>query len=88
MYQTTIHVEGMACGMCEAHIQDVIRKEFPKASKVSASHTKNTATFVTDEKVNPDVLEDAIEKTGYHYRGFETVPYEKKGLFGGLFGKK
>lgn len=86
MYKTTIRVEGMMCGMCEAHINDVIRKQFPKATKVSASHTKNTASFVTEEKVDPDVLEKAIEDTGYHYKGYSVEPVEKKkGFF--HFGK-
>ncbi len=88
MVQTTIHVEGMACGMCEAHIADVIRKQFPNASKVSASHSKNIASFVTEDAVNPDVLKSAIEETGYHYKGYETKPYTKQSLFGKLFGKK
>ncbi len=88
MVQTTVKVEGMMCGMCEAHISDVIRKQFPKATKVSASQKKNIATFVTEEEVDASILEQAIEATGYHYKGYETQPYEKKGLFGGLFGKK
>ncbi len=88
MVQTIIKVDGMACGMCEAHIADVIRKSFPKATKVSASHKKNEASFVTEDAVDADILKEAIEATGYHYNGFETKPYEKKGLFAGIFGKK
>ncbi len=88
MVQTILKIEGMSCGMCEAHIMDVIRKGFPEAKKVTASHTKNTASFVTDKEVNPEALKSAIEATGYHYMGYETAPYEKKkGLFSGLFGK-
>ena len=29
MLQYTIVVEGMACSMCEAHVNDAIRKAFP-----------------------------------------------------------
>lgn len=84
MYKTTVKINGMACGMCESHICDVIRKQFPDAKKVSASHTKNEATFLTENQVDGGVLEDAIEKTGYHYVSASTEPYEKKkhGLFG------
>ncbi|MCC6093741.1 MAG: hypothetical protein LIV24_01730 [Eubacterium sp.] len=82
MYKTTAKIEGMSCGMCEAHICDVIRKTFPNAKKVSASHIKNIATFVTDEPVNGDALEDSIKATGYIYKGYESEPVEKKrGLF-------
>ena len=39
MVKITLEVEGMACGMCEAHVNDVIRKVFP-VKKVTSSHTK------------------------------------------------
>ena len=29
MIKITIQIEGMQCGMCEAHINDVMRREFP-----------------------------------------------------------
>ena len=41
MFQTTVEVDGMACSMCEAHINDTIRSEFP-VEKVSSSHSKGT----------------------------------------------
>ena len=40
MNQITLHIEGMMCGMCEAHICDTIRKAVPSAKKVSASRGK------------------------------------------------
>ena len=36
MLQYTIVVEGMACSMCEAHVNDAIRKAFP-VKKVTSS---------------------------------------------------
>ncbi len=88
MIKTILKIDGMSCGMCEAHIMDVIRKGFPEAKKVRASHTKNIASFVTDQEVNAEMLKEKIEATGYHYKGYETQPYEKKGFLSGLFGKK
>ena len=38
MIKTTIKIEGMMCGMCEAHVCDAIRKAVPYAKKVKASH--------------------------------------------------
>ena len=29
MIQTTVKVSGMACSMCEAHINDAVRGAFP-----------------------------------------------------------
>ena len=37
MYKTTLKIEGMMCGMCEAHVADVIRKTLPGAKKVSVT---------------------------------------------------
>lgn len=82
MVKTTVKVGGMACGMCESHINDVIRKTFPDAKKVSSSHTKGTAVFVTESEVNPEILQNAIEATGYHYLGISSEPYKKHGFFG------
>ena len=45
MIQTTVKVSGMACSMCEAHINDTIRTAFP-VEKVSSSHSKGE-TVVT-----------------------------------------
>ena len=39
MIQTTVEVDGMACSMCEAHINDAVRNAFP-VDKVSSSHAK------------------------------------------------
>ena len=36
MTQTTLKIDGMMCGMCESHINDAIRKEFP-VKKVTAT---------------------------------------------------
>ena len=46
MLKTTLMIEGMQCGMCEAHICDTIRKAVPDAAKVKASHRKNTKSAV------------------------------------------
>ena len=44
MIETTLKIDGMMCGMCEAHVSDVIRSKF-KIKKVSASHSKGPNTF-------------------------------------------
>ena len=41
MVKMTLNVEGMACQMCEAHINDAVRRDF-KVKKVTSSHRKNT----------------------------------------------
>lgn len=82
MYRTTVKIDGMACGMCEAHICDAIRKAFPDARKVSASRRKKEASFLTDRPAGEAALRQTVEATGYHYLTSESVSWEKKGLFG------
>ncbi len=81
MIKTTIQIDGMMCGMCEAHICDTIRKAVPSAKKVTASRSKKEASFLTEEAVDTNKLKAAVDVTGYTWRGVESVPYEKKGLF-------
>ncbi len=38
MVKITLEVEGMACGMCEAHVNDAIRKAFPVKKVTSLPH--------------------------------------------------
>ena len=82
MIKTTLKIDGMMCGMCEAHVCDAIRKAVPKAKKVTASHTKKEASFLTEEPVNAETLKTTIDETGYTCLGVESAPYEKKGWFG------
>ena len=81
MIKTTLKIEGMMCGMCEAHICDVIRKAVPSAKKVSASRSKREASFLTEAAVDVEQLKAAIAATGYTCLGAEAAPYEKKRLF-------
>ena len=81
MNKVRLTIEGMMCGMCEAHICDAIRKAVPSAKKVSASRSKKEAIFLTEEAINEDLLKAAINETGYTCLSVESAPYEKKGLF-------
>lgn len=82
MIKVTVKIKGMMCGMCEAHICDTIRKDFPNAKKVKASRTRNEASFLTDEPVDAAKLEKAITDTGYTFLSVESETYKKLRLFG------
>ena len=82
MYRTTVKITGMACGMCEAHINDAIRKALPEAKKVTSSHARGEAVFLTDDAADAEVLRRAVTGAGYTFVSCESEPYEKKGLFG------
>ena len=79
MIQYTIAVEGMACSMCGAHVNDAVRKAFP-VKKVSSSHSKGKTLILTEEPLDEDALRQAISATGYQVLSIRSAPYEKKGL--------
>ena len=84
MIQTTLKIEGMMCGMCEAHMNDAIRKHF-NVKKVTSSHSKGETVVVSEEPLDEGKVTDVVKETGYTLHGMESKPYEKKGLFS--FGK-
>ena len=47
MIKTTLKIDGMMCGMCEAHMNELIRNNF-KVKKVSSS-AKDGETVVISE---------------------------------------
>ena len=61
MIKITIDVEGMACGMCEAHINDAVRQNFP-VTKVTSSHSKG---MLDEER-----LKSVITATGYTEKAY------------------
>ena len=75
MTETILKVDGMACGMCENHINDTVRNKF-SVQKVTSSHTKGETVILSEQ-----ALRDAIAATGYTVTAMDTHPYEKKGLF-------
>ena len=81
MIQYTIAVEGMACSMCETHINDAVRKAFP-VKKVTSSRSKKETTVLTETELDEDALRAAISATGYEVGEIRKEPWAKKGLFG------
>ena len=67
MIQTTVKVSGMACSMCEAHINDAIRAAF-SVEKVSSSHSKGETVILSKEPLGENALRAAINATGYMRR--------------------
>ena len=84
MVKTTVEVTGMACGMCEAHVNDAIRDAF-SIKKVSSSHTKNETEIISEEELDAEKIKSVITEQGYEVGAIKSEPYQKKGLFG--FGK-
>ena len=83
MFKTILKIDGMMCGMCESHINDIIRKVIPNAKKVNSSHSKGESSFISEAEPNSEELIGAIKETGYKVLSIKTEPYTKKFL--GLF---
>lgn len=77
MYRTTATVEGMMCKMCEAHVEDAVRKAFP-VERVSASHAANRLVILSETPVGEAALRRAIGETGYRIGDVSCAPEEKK----------
>ena len=63
-----MHIEGMMCGHCEAHVNEAIKKAFG-AEDVVSSHENNTTVFTAPEKVDEDKIRQTIKDAGYEVTG-------------------
>lgn len=86
MYEITVGVKGMVCEMCEAHINETIRKNF-NVEKVTSSHKKNETVILSKVPLSEAQVKAAIDPTGYEVTSFACADYVKKpGFFARLFG--
>lgn len=81
MVKTVAKIDGMMCGMCEAHMNDAVRKDF-EVKKVTSSHKKGETVIISENPIDEAKLTAAVEATGYKLVSVSSEPYEKKGLFG------
>ncbi len=81
MVKTTLKIDGMACTMCESHVNDAVRKAVDP-QKVSSSYKKGETEILSREALDEEKLRGAIEATGYHVLAVKSEPYEKKGFLG------
>ena len=84
MVKTTLEIDGMACSMCQTHVNDAVRSAFT-VKKVTSSHMKGKTEILSEQPLEEEKLKAAIEATGYRVTAVRTEPYEKKGFR--LFGK-
>ena len=85
MVRITAGIEGMACGMCEAHINEAVRNAF-RVKKVTSSHTKKQTVILAEQDIPEQELKSVVAKAGYDVVSVNSEPYEKKGLFSAFRG--
>ena len=65
MEQTTLEVDGMACGGCEENVTEAL-EALSGVSSVAASHENDEVRVEHDEgTVDVEALAEAIESAGY-----------------------
>ena len=77
MVKTVLQIDGMACGMCEAHINDAIRQNFC-VKKVTSSRKKGETVILSENALEEERLRDLIAKTGYTLQKISSAPYVEK----------
>ena len=60
----TIHIEGMSCGHCVAHVEEALRA-LPGVESVAVSLENKTAIIQTAQPVTDEALRTAIDEAGY-----------------------
>ena len=74
MWKYTVEVNGMMCGMCEAHVNDAVRKACP-VKKVSSSRSKNQTVILSETELDTEVLMNAIRGMGYEVGAIKKEDY-------------
>ena len=64
MVKTVLKIDGMMCGMCESHMNDLIRNHC-KVKKVSSSAKKGETVVISEESLDIPMLEKEIKEIRY-----------------------
>jgi copper chaperone CopZ len=79
MTKTTLKIDGMMCPMCEAHMNEAIRKAFD-VKKVTSSHTKKETEILSEAPLDEEKIKTTVAAAGYTLLGVASEPCEKKGF--------
>lgn len=80
MIKITLNIDGMRCAMCEAHVNDAIRRALA-VKRVTSSRSKGQTVILAERDIDETALRAAIAAAGYELKAVTKEVYEKKGLF-------
>ncbi len=63
--EITLHVEGMMCQHCQAHVKEALSKVMG-VTDVDVSLSEKKATVKAEEGIDPDTLLKAVKEAGYN----------------------
>ena len=72
MLKIVLEVEGMRCGMCETHVNDVVRR-VEGVKKVASSHAKGRAEVIAEDGVDIARIKAAIAAQGYTVGNIQSM---------------
>lgn len=88
MVKTVLKIDGMACGMCEAHVNETVRS-FCRVKKVTSSYKTGECTVLSEEPLDTEGLRSAVSDTGYRITGVSVSDApDSKVFFARLLGKR
>lgn len=73
LFEYHLTIDGMMCGMCEAHVNNIVIKNFPQVQKVKSSARKNLTKIISPVPIDLDELKSKIDETGYIVKNIETI---------------
>ena len=75
MIKTVLKIDGMMCGMCESHMNDVVRKSCsPK--KVNSSAKNGETVVISEAPLDIPYLKQQIKDIGYDLFLQVLLPWE------------
>ena len=75
MIKTVLKVNGMMCGMCESHMNDLVCKNF-NVKKVTSSVKGGETVVISEENLDIPFLKKEIKEIGYELVDVHTEPYD------------
>ncbi|MBR0514516.1 MAG: heavy-metal-associated domain-containing protein [Clostridia bacterium] len=79
MIKITLQVAGMTCGMCETHMNDVIRAAFP-VKKVTSSRSKGETVILSEKPLDIEAIRRVVNATGYTMLSADEEVQQKRSL--------
>lgn len=78
MFVTKAKIDGMRCGQCEAHVNELLSK-IDGALLVFSSHLKGEASIASPYPIEEEKIIHALAGSGYRVQGAFSVEEEKEG---------
>jgi copper chaperone CopZ len=79
MIRITVKMDGMMCGMCEAHVNDALRRALP-VKKVTSNHRKKETVILSEQDIPDSAIHAALADTGYLPLGIAREEEKPRGL--------